>query len=85
VDVNSCTAPDDNVDLFIWGHAESAVTIMAASVPILRALFREFHSSAKQSDPSLAAKEFSANFYSKDSHIRKGSQSPPTYRGMEEA
>ncbi|TEA15689.1 hypothetical protein C8034_v002304 [Colletotrichum sidae] len=32
----------DTVQLVVWGAAESAVTIMAASIPILRALFREY-------------------------------------------
>jgi len=31
---------DDGVTLVIWGNAEAAVTIMAASVPMLRMLFR---------------------------------------------
>ncbi|KAK0672391.1 hypothetical protein QBC41DRAFT_381220 [Cercophora samala] len=31
---------DDGVTLVIWGNAEAAVTIMAASVPMLRALVR---------------------------------------------
>lgn len=31
----------DGVDLFIWGNAESAITIMAASIPILRVLIRD--------------------------------------------
>ena len=58
---------------------------MAASVPILRALFREFHTSAKRSDPSLAAKEFSANFYSKaGSRSLDGSRSPRSRRDHDE-
>lgn len=32
----------DTVELVIWGAAESAVTIVAATIPILRALFRDF-------------------------------------------
>lgn len=32
----------DTVELVIWGAAESAVTIMAASIPVLRALFRDY-------------------------------------------
>ncbi|EFQ35364.1 uncharacterized protein GLRG_10508 [Colletotrichum graminicola M1.001] len=31
----------DTVELVIWGAAESAVTIIAASIPVLRALFRD--------------------------------------------
>ncbi|TQN63630.1 hypothetical protein CSHISOI_11786, partial [Colletotrichum shisoi] len=31
----------DTVELVIWGAAESAVTIIAAAIPILRALFRD--------------------------------------------
>ncbi|KAK3934750.1 hypothetical protein QBC46DRAFT_462456 [Diplogelasinospora grovesii] len=34
------TGPDDGVTLVIWGIAEAAVTIMAASVPMLRVLVR---------------------------------------------
>lgn len=36
-----CHAIADGVDLFIWGNAESAITIMAASIPILRVLVRD--------------------------------------------
>lgn len=36
---------DDGVDLFIWGNAESCVTIIAASVPILRVLIRDVKTS----------------------------------------
>lgn len=39
---------DDGVDLFIWGNAESCVTIIAASIPILRVFVREAHTSAKK-------------------------------------
>lgn len=35
------SAPDDGVILFIWGNAESCVTIIAASIPILRVFARE--------------------------------------------
>jgi hypothetical protein len=31
----------DSVPLVIWGAAESAITIIAASIPILRALVRD--------------------------------------------
>nr|MCV5142752.1 hypothetical protein [Escherichia coli] len=31
----------DSVNLVIWGIAESAITIVAASIPILRALLKE--------------------------------------------
>ncbi|RKU41325.1 hypothetical protein DL546_004840 [Coniochaeta pulveracea] len=31
----------DGIDLFIWGNAESCVTIIAASIPILRVLIRD--------------------------------------------
>ncbi|OIW28115.1 hypothetical protein CONLIGDRAFT_655703 [Coniochaeta ligniaria NRRL 30616] len=37
--------PYDGVDLFIWGNAESCVTIIAASVPILRVLIRDVKTS----------------------------------------
>ncbi len=39
---------DDGVDLFIWGNAETNVTIIAASIPILRVLVREVKSSARR-------------------------------------
>jgi hypothetical protein len=39
---------DDGVDLFIWGNAESCVTIIAACIPILRVFVREAHTSAKR-------------------------------------
>lgn len=32
---------DHGYDLVIWGTAESATTIMAASIPVLRVLFRD--------------------------------------------
>ncbi|KAH9904259.1 hypothetical protein F4778DRAFT_731811 [Xylariomycetidae sp. FL2044] len=48
--VTSITSPDityDRVDLTIWTLAEPAVTIMAASLPVLRMLYRELKSSGK--------------------------------------
>ena len=39
---------DDGVDLFIWGNAESSVTIVAASIPILRVLVREARTTARR-------------------------------------
>ncbi|PKS13135.1 hypothetical protein jhhlp_000477 [Lomentospora prolificans] len=38
--------PGPGVDLFIWGNAESCVTIIAACIPILRVLIRDVKSSA---------------------------------------
>lgn len=38
----------DGVILFIWGNAESCVTIIAASIPILRVFAREIKSSTKR-------------------------------------
>ncbi|KAB5578193.1 hypothetical protein GE09DRAFT_953002 [Coniochaeta sp. 2T2.1] len=35
----------DGIDLFIWGNAESCVTIIAASIPILRVLIRDVKTS----------------------------------------
>jgi len=35
------TFADANSGLIIWGAAESAVTIMAASIPVLRVLLRD--------------------------------------------
>lgn len=32
---------DDNIDLMLWGNAESSITIIAASIPILRVLIRD--------------------------------------------
>jgi hypothetical protein len=40
--------PADGVVLFIWGNAESCVTIIAASIPILRVLVREVSTSARR-------------------------------------
>ncbi|KAF6798759.1 integral membrane protein [Colletotrichum musicola] len=40
--------PADGVDLFIWGNAESCVTIVAASIPVLRVLIREVRSSGRR-------------------------------------
>ena len=31
----------DGIDLFIWGNAECAITIIAASIPVLRVLVRD--------------------------------------------
>ena len=39
---------DDGIDLFIWGNAESCVTIVAASIPILRVLFRDVKASSRR-------------------------------------
>lgn len=33
--------PDESYNLVIWGSAEVAITIVAASIPVLRVLFRE--------------------------------------------
>lgn len=33
------TSPEDSIDLWIWGNAETTVTIIAASIPMLRVLF----------------------------------------------
>jgi len=40
-DLAILTRPDDAVDLNYWSNAESTVTIMAASIPILRVLFKD--------------------------------------------
>lgn len=40
------TDPADGVDLFIWGNAESCVTIVAASIPVLRVLIRDVATTA---------------------------------------
>ncbi|KAK3328721.1 hypothetical protein B0H66DRAFT_578817 [Apodospora peruviana] len=37
----------DGVDLFIWGNAESTITIIAASIPILRVLIRDVTNSRR--------------------------------------
>lgn len=37
---------DDGVDLLIWGNAEVATTIMAASIPVLRVLIRDVAAAA---------------------------------------
>ncbi|EON97869.1 putative integral membrane protein [Phaeoacremonium minimum UCRPA7] len=38
----------DGIDLFIWGNAESCVTIIAASIPILRVLIRDAKTTARR-------------------------------------
>jgi len=38
--------PGPGVDLFVWGNAESCVTIIAACIPILRVLIRDVKTSA---------------------------------------
>jgi len=38
----------EGIDLFIWGNAESCVTIVAASIPVLRVLLREVGTTAKR-------------------------------------
>jgi hypothetical protein len=38
---------DTITELSIWGTAETTTTIMAASIPTLRVLLREFHASTK--------------------------------------
>lgn len=42
------TVTDDGVTLVIWGNAEAAVTIMAASMPMLRMLFRSVRPSRRR-------------------------------------
>jgi hypothetical protein len=37
----------DGIDLFIWGNAETTVTIIAASIPILRVLIRDVKTSRR--------------------------------------
>ena len=44
----SLTVLDRSTGLTIWGTAESAVTIMAASIPVLRVLFRDLKSSTSR-------------------------------------
>lgn len=39
---------DFQVDLWIWGNAETNVTIVAASIPVLRVLVKEVKSSARR-------------------------------------
>ena len=36
------------MDLFIWGNAEVDVTIIAASIPVLRVFAREIRTSARR-------------------------------------
>lgn len=40
--------PGPAVDLYIWGNAESCVTIIAACIPILRVFIREVKTSAQR-------------------------------------
>ncbi|CAK7225188.1 hypothetical protein SCUCBS95973_005777 [Sporothrix curviconia] len=49
--------PSDTVQLVIWGVAESAITIIAASIPILRALLRD----DKMSNGELSEAEIELN------------------------
>lgn len=55
--------PHDGVTLVIWGNAEAAVTIMAASVPMLRALVRTVRPSRRR------------NYYSSYSRSRRTERS----------
>lgn len=52
---------DANSGLIIWGAAESAVTIMAASIPVLRVLLRDVST-------------FTKNKYNRDASTGKSSQ-----------
>ena len=45
---NSGCVTDEGYDLVIWGGAEVAITICAASVPLLRVLIREVRSLTRQ-------------------------------------
>jgi hypothetical protein len=45
---------DDGVTLVIWGSAEAAVTIMAASVPMLRMLVRGTRGSGRESHTRIS-------------------------------
>ena len=47
-ETNAQPKPDDGIDLFIWGNAESCVTIIAASIPILRVFVRDVQTSARK-------------------------------------
>lgn len=38
----------DGVDLYIWGNAETASSIVAACIPVLRVLVRDVHASTRQ-------------------------------------
>lgn len=42
------THPGPAVDLYIWGQAESCVTIVAACIPILRVFIREVKTTAQR-------------------------------------
>ncbi|KZL75954.1 integral membrane protein [Colletotrichum tofieldiae] len=52
----------DTVELVIWGAAESAVTIIAATIPILRALFRDIRPPAARfaTDEELMVQQLGA-------------------------
>lgn len=43
--LTSCFTPDRLSMVFIWGQAEPNATIIAASIPVLRVLFRDMHRS----------------------------------------
>jgi len=50
------TTVDYGSELVIWGTAESAVTIVAASIPMLRTLFREVKSKAGYGSNNVTTK-----------------------------
>lgn len=61
--------PDDGVALFIWGNAESCVTIIAASIPVLRVLVRDAKTSARKYYVSQGATDTYAQDYTRRSRL----------------
>lgn len=78
--------PDDGIDLFIWGNAESCVTIIAASIPILRVFVRDATNTARRyygADNHTAATRHGHNLGSKNNTVVITSR-PRTARDKED-
>ncbi|KAF3015872.1 hypothetical protein E8E14_008475 [Neopestalotiopsis sp. 37M] len=66
----------DGVDLVEWGAAETAVTVIATSIPILRALFSELRSTARSNSKGGTGKDaMPGNSYSQ-SRLSRMSKTP---------
>ncbi|KAH8884074.1 putative integral membrane protein [Thozetella sp. PMI_491] len=76
----------DNVDLFIWGNAESSVTIIAASIPILRVFIRDVKTSRRSAsdDRGLRSESSKASWQRNKVIVLGGDANIPDARGGEE-
>ncbi|KAK1832265.1 hypothetical protein QBC39DRAFT_433348 [Podospora conica] len=76
----------DGIDLFIWGNAESCVTIIAASIPILRVFVRDATTTARRYYGTAGADTHAANGYNlgSKSHTVVISSRPRTARDKED-